>query len=475
MLGNILEWYEFAIYGYLEEALKEQFFQGSRIATWLGFAVTFVARPLGATIFGAVGDRFGRKVSVNYSILGMLLGTVGQGLLPTYANGRVLGGVGLFLLTVLRLIQGLCTGGEISAISVYLAEVSPPEMLGRTTSLIAVTLGVGFLSALGAVLLLTRIMGEDSMMDWGWRLPFVFALIPGVVAIWGRRNLHETPAFLESCDKSKLEDAEAPEGVAQADVCTDREKSGASVCDFFRANSAGILIGIGAVVSASFMQYIGFVWTTSYLKSRGMPAEQAELAGVASNVVRIIFTLPMGWFADVQGVGAATAVGAAILALCGLPLFTVLHLQPTNMTAVLLSYGLGYGFVGAMSYTTTFLFVVELFPTHVRNVGVGMAYNIGFAIFGGFGPAMAEASLMTSPLGPGILMSASGLVTVGTIIVGLFLQRRGKVQMAHVRVEPYFRTCRSRASEVGGRLQQPSSAHELPTQHAQATEVTQSC
>merc|ERR1711879_278397 len=104
-----------------------------------------------------------------------------------------------------------------------------------------------------------------------------------------------------------------------------------------------------------------------------MAAHQAEVAGVVANVVRIIFTLPMGWFADVQGVGAATAVGAGILALCGLPLFSVLHLHPTNLTVVLLSYGLGYGFVGAMSYTATFLFVVELFPTQVRNVGVGMA------------------------------------------------------------------------------------------------------
>merc|ERR1711879_505519 len=183
-----------------------------------------------------------------------------------------------------------------------------------------------------------------------------------------------------------------------------------------------------------------------------MAAHQAEVAGVVANVVRIVFTLPMGWFADVQGVGAATAVGAGILAFCGLPLFTILHLHPTNLTAVLLAYGIGYGFVGAMSYTTTFLFVAELFPTKVRNVGVGMAYNIGFAIFGGFGPAMAEASLMVSPLGPGILMSASGIVTLATIFSGLLLQCRGKMQMAHVRMDPYFGTCGSRAKEVSGRL-----------------------
>merc|ERR1712048_262513 len=268
-------------------------------------------------------------------------------------------------------------------------------------------------------------------------------------------------------------DAEAPECLGQAQTCTDVKKSGPSVCTFFRSNVARILIGIGAVVSASFIQYIGFVWTTSYLKSSGMTSQEAELAGVVANVVRILFTLPMGWFADVQGVGAATAVGAGILALCGFPLFTVLHLHPTNLTAVLLAYGLGYGFVGAMSYTTTFLFVAELFPTEVRNVGVGMAYNIGFAIFGGFGPAMAEASLACSPLGPGILMSASGIVTVATIFLGLLLQRKGKVQMAHVRMEPYFGTCGSRAKEVSGRLSRPGSESGLPPQQIQPTEAMQ--
>lgn len=152
-----------------------------------------------------------------------------------------------------------------------------------------------------------------------------------------------------------------------------------------------------------------------------------------------------------------------------------LHLHPTSLTAVLLSYGLGYGFVGAMSYTTTFLYVAELFPTKVRNVGVGMAYNIGFAIFGGFGPAMAEASLMLSPVGPGILMSASGFVTVATIFLGLHLERRGKAQMAHVRREPYFGTCGSRVNEVNGRLERPASKTGLPPQQIQATEATQEC
>jgi len=131
-------------------------------------------------------------------------------------------------------------------------------------------------------------------------------LIPGIVAILGRRNLHETPAFLESCDRSNVGDAEAPEGPGRAQACTDIKKSRPSVCAFFRANGAQILIGIGAVVSASFMQYIGFVWTTSYLKSSGMASQHAELAGVLANIVRIVFTLPMGWFADVQGVGAAS-------------------------------------------------------------------------------------------------------------------------------------------------------------------------
>merc|ERR1712048_97579 len=193
---------------------------------------------------------------------------------------------------------------------------------------------------------------------------------------------------------------------------------------------------------------------------------------MGANVVKILFTLPMGCLADVQGVGAATALGGGILALCGLPLFTILHLHPTNFTVVLLVYGLGYGFVGAM-FATTNLFVTELFPTKVRNVGVGMAWNIGLTIFGGLGPAMAQASLSLSPLGPGILMSAGGIVTVATIFSGLLLQRRGKIQMAHVRMEPYFGTCGSREKEVSGRLSRPGSTSEMPPQLIQLTDATQ--
>mmetsp|Transcript_37849 Transcript_37849/g.102449 ORF Transcript_37849/g.102449 Transcript_37849/m.102449 type:complete len:154 (-) Transcript_37849:1316-1777(-) len=122
-LGNTIEWYEFAVYGYMEDKLQNNFFRGSAIATWLGFAVTFLARPLGGLILGYLGDTFGRRRAVNISIVAMLVGTCGQGMLPTYASGSdALGDAGLILLFCLRVLQGLSAAGEISTIATYTSQ-----------------------------------------------------------------------------------------------------------------------------------------------------------------------------------------------------------------------------------------------------------------------------------------------------------------------------------------------------------------
>jgi len=124
LLGNIVEWYEFAVYGYLAVYLEQHFFRGSKIGVWLGFGVTFLARPLGGVIIGVVGDRFGRSKAVNISIVGMLVGTVGQGLVPTYSSGNeTLGHIGFVLLIILRFVQGL------SAAAATAIWREPPHMM----------------------------------------------------------------------------------------------------------------------------------------------------------------------------------------------------------------------------------------------------------------------------------------------------------------------------------------------------------
>ena len=154
LVGNSLEWFEFAVYGYLETYMERTYFRGSALATWLGFCATFCARPLGGTALGLLSDVLGRQKAVVASGLGMLLATCGQGLLPTprgWGEGSVPGQLGLCLLLALRLLQGLCAGGEIGAVATYVAEVAAPSSMGRCSALISVSGNMGFLLARAAV------------------------------------------------------------------------------------------------------------------------------------------------------------------------------------------------------------------------------------------------------------------------------------------------------------------------------------
>ena len=197
LLGNILEWYEFAVFSFLEPHFQSNFFHGSAVSTWLGFAVTFVARPFGGVVLGLVGDIFGRKVSTFLSVFGMMVGTVGQGLLPTYHNGEVAGTIGLILLVFLRWMQGICTGGEIASVMTYITEVGSKRSLCRSMMLVGITGNIGFLLAQSATYGI-GLLGEEKMKEWGWRIPFLAALVPGVIATAGRRCMPESQDFLDA-------------------------------------------------------------------------------------------------------------------------------------------------------------------------------------------------------------------------------------------------------------------------------------
>lgn len=131
-------------------------------------------------------------------------------------------------------------------------------------------------------------------------------------------------------------------------------------------------------------------------------------------------------------------VAAVLLAVCGVPLFSVLAAHPADSVVGALVLGLGFGTVGTLVGSTFYLYVVELFPTEVRGVAVGLSLNLGFCIFGGLAPTVAQASLAVSPLGPGFMLSFGGLVTALTVLCAQYLQRQGRVRLTHIRHRPYF-------------------------------------
>ena len=275
--------------------MERNFFRGSALATWLGFTATFVARPLGGAFLGMLSDSFGRKVAVVITVIGMLAATVGQGLLPTpraWGEDTVAGQFGLYMLFILRLVQGLCTGGEIGAVSTYITEVAARRSMGRCVSFISITANLGFMLAREVIWAFRTRIGEDEMLNWGWRWPFLLAFIPGVVSVAGRLFcLKETELFEQ--EHEALLDDESPEGLT-LERRSERKSTRRHLQEFACTYPVEVLLGIGGVISFAVFQYGGLVWVNSFLKKHGAPVNYLMMAGSCSRQAwcpRVVFAL----------------------------------------------------------------------------------------------------------------------------------------------------------------------------------------
>jgi len=305
-------------------------------------------------------------------------------------------------------------------------------------SLINITVNLGFLAAVGVVYACESALGDERFKAWGWRVPFFVALVPGVVAIAGRCRLPESEMFEQRRGASAATNEGDNAELAEEDRAP--PSSMQILTATVRSQWPSMLIGSGGVVAFAVLQYGAFVWSQSFLAHHGMLANDRLYVGLVSRGLMTVLGVFVGWLADVMGVGWVMLFGGVCTTLLGLPLWAAVQSHPTDLTVVLLSIGIGLAALGALVGTSAFLFVVELFPTEVRNTAVGISYNVGFAVFGGLAPMMAEATSQWA-LGPGLLYSAAGATTALAVCVGLWLQRRQVLRLAHVRREPYFVTC----------------------------------
>ena len=204
-LGTVFEWYDFYIYGTLGVFLAKYFFSNvpanvGFIFTLLAFAAGFAVRPLGALVFGRIGDIVGRKYTFLVTMTLMGLGTFFIGVLPSYAQWGILAPI---VLIALRLVQGLALGGEYGGAAIYVAEHAPPGKRGYYTSWIQTTATLGLFMALLLILAIRNIMGEEAFADWGWRIPFLLSLLLLIISIWIRLKLSELPVFQRMKDEGK--------------------------------------------------------------------------------------------------------------------------------------------------------------------------------------------------------------------------------------------------------------------------------
>lgn len=263
--------------------------------------------------------------------------------------------------------------------------------------------------------------GEDSMHSWGWRVPFLLAVFPGALAALGRRSIPESELFLEAKVQS-----------SSSAVSKTRQ--------LLASYWPQIIVGFGAVAAVSVVLYGGMTWGLVSMKKKGLSSSFRILAGCGANSLVILMAPLVGWVTDVRGAAWVQTFAGLCMAVVGMPLMMMIEwsvvYSPWSAVAL---YSLGYSLFGAF-LMMHFLQVVELFPVEVRNAGVGLSYNIGVCIFGGFAPMVFEAVSFTSWL-PGLLLALSGLVTALTTLVSLRFQSMGKIQLTHLRHEPYFRCC----------------------------------
>ena len=375
-VGNVLEWYDFAVYGFLAPIMSPLFFPADSGLTGLMktygiFAAGYLMRPIGGVIFGYVGDRLGRKTALQWSIAMMAIPTVLIGLLPVHAS---IGSTAAVLLILLRLIQGISVGGELIGSMSYLVETAPENRRGLAGSwsvcggVSGILLGSLVASVLGGLL------GEEAMNEWGWRVPFLLGVVIFAIGGWLRRTLVESADF---------ENANADEPNATLPLIAVLRDMPGRVMHL----SISILL-----FATSF--YLLFVWMPTYLSKMVTPPVQHALDVNTAAMVFLLIMIPLGGrLSDSIGRKPVMLTATVLMGLLVYPAFLILDqgvmlyaLAIQLLFAVLL--GLIQGPLPA--------FMVECFPVKVRYTAIGLSYNITLAIFGGTAPLVSTWLIQTT-------------------------------------------------------------------------------
>ncbi|MES2141597.1 MAG: MFS transporter [Pseudomonadota bacterium] len=367
-LGGALEFYDFIVFVFFAKTLGTLFFPSSDsfvslMASWSLFAVGYLMRPLGGIILGHLGDRIGRKKTFLITLIGMAMPSLLIGLLPVYQTIGILAPV---LLILFRLLQGFCVGGEIPGALVFITELTPTQNRALVCSLIFFGVNSGLL--LGSVIaaLLSHFMAPKVLLTWGWRLPFCLGGVLGILGVYLRRQLHETPLFLQLQKLKKQSSFPLKEILSKYSV---------------QVGQGALLTSLGAVTVSLF-----FLFMPNYL-STFFHYPFDSLMGLNSILIFTcsLFSILISYYADQHGYLKLFRFGALGLLLFSYPLYALFAWKSFYwvVLATLLLTGMGSLVI---SVFTSIL--VGLYPTSVRYTGVALVYNLGFAIAGGFTPLL---------------------------------------------------------------------------------------
>lgn len=369
-VGNFIEWYEFGAYGFFATIIAANFFSGgdssgleSLIRTYASFALAFFFRPVGAALFGRIGDRIGRRPTLILVLLLMSGATALIGVLPTY---ETIGAAAPILLTLVRILQGLSAGGEFGGAVSVMTEFAPPGRRGFFGSWQSFTVALGLLAGAGIAAVLATVLTEQQLSSWGWRIPFLLALPLGLIALWLRLKLEETPSF------QRVERGSASSSASTAVVKP-------SVGEVAKA----ILLGIGRLMGWSAAGYTFLVVMPSYLQtSLNATFQQALVATVLANVGFALTILPAGLLSDRFGRRPVMLTGTLAILVLAWPLLNVLQEPEGSLTVKALAVLIAGCTVGLIAGPGPAM-LSEMFPTTVRYTGLGLAYSLSNAVFSG--------------------------------------------------------------------------------------------
>ncbi|HET9874903.1 MAG TPA: MFS transporter [Mycobacterium sp.] len=395
-IGNATEWYDYGVYAVVATYLTGAFFPETlgNVGTMLGFAVSFVLRPLGGMIWGPIGDRVGRKPVLAATILLIAVATTLIGILPTYATA---GWWAPALLIALRVVQGFSTGGEYGGAATFMAEYAPDDQRGKYGSFLEFGALGGFVFGSAIVLALETTLTHEQMAAWGWRIPFLVALPLGLVGLLLRSRMDETPVFKEC---------------AACEVITGSAWN--RLVDLLSNYTRPIAVMFTMVVALNLIDYTLVTYQPTYLHATIGLSERSRTTVVLIGELVMMACIPFaGAWSDRIGrkpLWRGSLLGLSVLAL---PMYW------------LMGQGFGWALVGfvvlgllfAAPLATVSATFPAMFPTQVRYAGFAISYNVAVALFGGTAPVVADTVIETTgwrlfPAAYLILGAVIGLATL---------------------------------------------------------------
>jgi MFS family permease len=410
--GNVIEWYDFYIFGSLAAVLSVKFFEKSHpvaalLSTIALFTAGFLIRPLGAFLFGWMGDRIGRKYTFLVTLSGMALGTGAIGLIPTFDQIGLAAAVILFCL---RMIQGLCLGGQYGGAITYVAEHVSDERRGYYTGWLQTSPTLGIVLSLIVIIATRTYLGSDVFNDWGWRVPFLFSFLLMLIAYYIRVNFQESPIFEEIKAKGAMTKNPWKEA-------------------FLSNNIKFVLIATIVVLGEGVVWYSGQFWALYYLQQVAKLDALTTAYIVGGGLIIGTPTLVLfGWLSDIIGRKPVILAGFLLAAATYYPLYSWLGevAKPGNVNypaailivAIMVAYvGLVYGPIGA--------FLAEYFPGRIRYTSVSVPYHIGNGWGGGLVPFITTAAYTaTGSLGYALIYPIA--VPAIAFVLSLFLMPETK-------------------------------------------------